>query len=111
MIVNSSELCAAGFYLREVLPLQLEEAARGGQRTRGATLKQIHGMGNGRYVLSVDKVITTMTSGHDVSEYELGASGLPRAYVSPQATTVEKLIKNREKSLFLQKKKNLGVVR
>ncbi len=23
-------------------------------------------------------------SGHDVSEYELGASGLPRAYVSPQ---------------------------
>ncbi len=28
--------------------------------------------------------ITTMTSGHDVSEYELGASGLPRAYVSPQ---------------------------
>jgi hypothetical protein len=28
--------------------------------------------------------ITTMTSGHDVSEYELGASGLPRAYVLPQ---------------------------
>ncbi len=28
--------------------------------------------------------ITTMSSGHDVSEYELGASGLPRAYVSPQ---------------------------
>jgi hypothetical protein len=25
-----------------------------------------------------------MSSGHDVSEYELGASGLPRAYVSPQ---------------------------
>jgi hypothetical protein len=39
--------------------------------------------------------ITTMSSGHDVSEYELGASGLPRAYVSPP---VEKLIKNREKS-------------
>jgi hypothetical protein len=25
-----------------------------------------------------------MSSGHDVSEYELGASGLPHAYVSPQ---------------------------
>ncbi len=54
MIVNSSELCAAGFDLREVLPLQLEAAARGGQRTRGAALKQIHGMGTRRYVLSVD---------------------------------------------------------
>ena len=28
--------------------------------------------------------ITTMSSGHHVSEYELGASGLPRAYVLPQ---------------------------
>ncbi len=28
--------------------------------------------------------ITTMSSGHDVSEYELVGSGLPRAYVSPQ---------------------------
>jgi hypothetical protein len=28
--------------------------------------------------------ITTMSSGHDVSENELGASGLPRAHVSPQ---------------------------
>ncbi len=54
MIVNSSEMCAAGFDLREVLPLQLEETARGGQRTRGAALKQIHGMGTRRYVLSVD---------------------------------------------------------
>ena len=55
MIVNSSELRAAGFDLREVIPLQLEASARGGQRrTRGAALKQIHGMGTGRYVLSVD---------------------------------------------------------
>ncbi len=46
MIVNSSELRAAGFDFREW--------------------------------------ITAMSSGHDVSEYELGASGLPRAYVSPQ---------------------------
>jgi hypothetical protein len=54
MIVNSSELRAAGFDLREVIPLQLETAARGGQRTCGASLKQIHGMGTRRYVLSVD---------------------------------------------------------
>ena len=49
MIVNS-----AGFDLREVIPLQLETVARGGQRTCGAALKQIHGMGTRRYVLSVD---------------------------------------------------------
>ncbi len=54
MIVNSSELRATGFDLREVLPLQLETVTRGGQSTRGATLKQIHGMGTRRYVLSVD---------------------------------------------------------
>jgi hypothetical protein len=54
MIVNLSELRAAGFDLREVLPLQLEAAAPGGQRTRGAALKQIHDMGSRRYVLSVD---------------------------------------------------------
>jgi hypothetical protein len=52
MIVNSSELRAAGFDLREVIPLQLEAAARGAWRTRGAALKQIHGMGTRRYVLS-----------------------------------------------------------
>ncbi len=34
MIVNSSELRAAGFDLREVLPLQLEAEVRGGQRKR-----------------------------------------------------------------------------
>ena len=51
MFVNSSELT---FDLREVIPLQLEAAACGGQRTRGAALKQIHGMGTRRYVLSVD---------------------------------------------------------
>ncbi len=55
MIVNSSELRAAGFDLREVIPLQLEEAERGGQRrTSGTALKQIHGMGTRRYVLSMD---------------------------------------------------------
>jgi hypothetical protein len=54
MIVNSSDLCATGFDLREVIPLQLEAVARGGQRTRGAAFNQIHGMGTRRYVLSVD---------------------------------------------------------
>ena len=54
MIVNSSELCTVGFDLREVIPLQLETETRGGRCTCGVTLKQIHGMGTRRYVLSVD---------------------------------------------------------
>ena len=54
MIVNSSELRSAGFDLREVMPLQLEAVTRGGRRTRGAVLKQIHGMCTRRYLLSVD---------------------------------------------------------
>jgi hypothetical protein len=54
MIVNSSELRSAGFDLREVMPLQLEAVTRGGRRTRGAVLKQIHDMCTWRYLLSVD---------------------------------------------------------
>ncbi len=54
IIVNSSEIRAAGFDLREVIPLQLETASRGTRCTCGAVLKQIHGMGTRRYVLSVD---------------------------------------------------------
>ena len=54
MIVNSSELRAADFDLREVIPLQLEAVTRGDRRTRDGTLKQIHGMGTKRYVVSVD---------------------------------------------------------
>ncbi len=54
MIVISSELCVAGFDLREVIPLELEAVARGTRSTRDATLKQIHDMGTRRYVLSVD---------------------------------------------------------
>ncbi len=54
MIVNSSELRAAGFDLREVIPLQLETSACGARRTHGADLNQIHDMGTRRYVLSVD---------------------------------------------------------
>jgi hypothetical protein len=45
MIVNSEELCAVDFDLRAVIPPQLETVDRGGQRTRGTTLNQIHGMG------------------------------------------------------------------
>jgi hypothetical protein len=54
MIVNSFELCATGFDLREVIPLQLDAVSRGDCRTRGAVLKQTHGMGTRRYLLSVD---------------------------------------------------------
>jgi hypothetical protein len=54
IIDNSSELRTAGFDLREVLALQLETEGRGGQCTRGVSLKQIHDMGTRRYVLSVD---------------------------------------------------------
>ena len=54
MIVNSSEMYTTGFDLREVIPLQLEAAARGDRRTLGAVLKQIHGMGTRRYVLSLN---------------------------------------------------------
>jgi hypothetical protein len=54
MIVNSSELRAVGFDLREVIPLQLETVTRGDRRTLGVVLKQIHVMGTRRYVLSMD---------------------------------------------------------
>ncbi len=54
MIVNSSELCATGFDRREVIPLQLDVETRGMRCARDAVLKQIHGMGTRRYVLSVD---------------------------------------------------------
>ena len=54
MLINSSELRAAGFKLKEVLPPTLEEASRGGMRTRGAGLRSLEGMGPKRFVLSVD---------------------------------------------------------
>ena len=50
MIINSSELRAAGFKLKEVLPPQLESAARGGMRTRGAGLRRLQGMGPQRFL-------------------------------------------------------------
>ena len=54
MILNSSELRAAGFKLKDLLPPELEASARAGKRTRGAGLRQLQGMGPTRFVLSVD---------------------------------------------------------
>jgi hypothetical protein len=53
---------AVGFDLDTVIPLQLEAVTRGGQRTRGAVLKETHGMGTRRYVLSVDNDTTEFRS-------------------------------------------------
>ena len=52
MLINSSELRAAGFKLKEVLSAAIEEVARGGMRTRGTGLRSLEGMGPKR--LSVD---------------------------------------------------------
>ena len=54
MIANSSELRAAGFKLKERLPLELEQAARGGMRMRGAGLRQLEGMGPIKWWLEQD---------------------------------------------------------
>jgi hypothetical protein len=53
-LINSNELRAAGFKLKEVLTPTLEPDARGGMRTRGAGLRSLEGMGPKRFVLSVD---------------------------------------------------------
>ncbi len=52
ILINSSDLLATGFKLKEVLPPTLEAAAR--VRTRGAGLRSLEGMGPKRFVLSVD---------------------------------------------------------
>jgi hypothetical protein len=54
MLINSLELRAAGFTLREVIPSALEAAVRGGRRKYGAGLHQLQGMGSKRFVLSAD---------------------------------------------------------
>ncbi len=51
-LINSTELSAAGFKLKEVLPPSLEEDAH--VRTRGAGLRSLYGMGPKRFVLLVD---------------------------------------------------------
>ena len=53
MKINSSELRAAGFTLREVFLPELEAAARCWS-TRGAGIRQLEGMGPRRFILSVD---------------------------------------------------------
>jgi len=54
MLINSLELRAAGFTLREVIPSALEAAVRGGRRKYGAGLRQLQGMGPKSFVLSAD---------------------------------------------------------
>jgi hypothetical protein len=54
MIVNSSELRATDFPLTEVSPLHLDAVARGGRRTRGATVRKLQGVGKSTFVLSVE---------------------------------------------------------
>ena len=41
MLINSSDLRAAGFKLKEVIPPALEAAERGGLRTRGVGLRNL----------------------------------------------------------------------
>jgi len=53
MIINSSELRAAGFTLWEVFPLELEDAARR-RSTCGAGIRQLEGTGPKLFILSVD---------------------------------------------------------
>jgi len=53
MIINSSELRAAGFTLREVFSPELEAAARC-RSTRGTGLRRLEGMAPKRLILSVD---------------------------------------------------------
>ena len=72
-------------------------------RTCVATLKQIHGMGTRRYVLSVDND-NEFRSRCEWIWVRLFRSTTCVCFTT---TTVEKLIKNREKSWFLQKKKIL----
>jgi len=54
MLINSSELRAACFTLRDVIPPALEAAARGGRRRYGVGLRQLQGMGPKRFVMSAD---------------------------------------------------------
>ena len=54
MVVNSSELRVADFHLTEVSPLQLDVVTRGGRRTHGAVMRNLQGVGNSTFVLSVE---------------------------------------------------------
>ena len=52
-IINSSELRAAGFTLREAFLPEFEAVARR-RSVRGAGIRQLEGMGPKRFILSVD---------------------------------------------------------
>ncbi len=54
MLVNSSELRAADLHLEEVSPLHLDTVPRGDRRTRGAAVRNLQGVGNSTFVLSVE---------------------------------------------------------
>jgi hypothetical protein len=65
ILINSNQLRATGFKLKEVLPPTIEGDARGGLRTRGAGLRSLEGMGpKGLFC----QLMMTLNSGHDVSE-------------------------------------------
>jgi len=52
--IDSSELRADGFKVREVFPPVLETASRSGRYTCGAVIHHLEGMGPKRFILSVD---------------------------------------------------------
>ncbi len=54
MLTNSSELRVTDFPLTEVRPLQLDVVTNGGRRTRGAVVRNLQGVGNSTFVLSVE---------------------------------------------------------
>ena len=54
MVVNSSDLSVTDFHLEEVSPLQLDTVTRGDRRTRGGVVKNLQGVGNSTFVLSVE---------------------------------------------------------
>ena len=66
MIINSSQLRAAGFKLDKDIPPQLEAATHSSMRTRGAGLRQLLGMGSERFVLNVD-LDTEFSSSNNVN--------------------------------------------
>ncbi len=54
MVVNSNDLCVTDFHLPEVSPLQLDVVTRGVRRTRGVSVRNLQGVVNSTFVLSVE---------------------------------------------------------
>jgi hypothetical protein len=103
MLVNWSELRAADLPLEEVSPLQLDVVSRGDRRTRGAAVRNLQGVGNSTFVLSVK---TTMTSGQDVSEF-LDTLGLVKSNFSSFLRKKNKKIEKFFFSKFFEKKNKI----